>query len=597
MRRTAFALALALLLPALPAHAVELGSPKTGQALLGANLKINNTFYTKWNVFLDDDPDDDILAGAQYQTFFNRLRADLQIKQFSVGAQLDMVALAPLCTGSECGLQPNLLGGPGWPADANPLAMVELEKVWAKYQGKTVQIELGDFYASFGRGIVLALLKKPEIDQDNSLRGARFDLLTKPVDFTFLGGITNPSQISAELRNTAIRTDPLSPGSLILGGQLRVRPGSGWTLGMHGVGYDLLDDETKGTIGGTLEANGLFSGGLDFYLEGNGLFHKKAQADLNSGQIVLENRTGYMLYGVVNAYLGALTLTVEGKRYKDAQILQRDGPVTPLQYVLPPTLEHEASVTEDVNAAIQSNDITGFRARGDLWFLQSDTTAWASFAGSVDDTPVQDFNDEREVMIHPQIGIDQPIHLSDAVLLHINADVGYRHDFPVHNDADTSNFLTSWGLLHFRTDIGVTVGDHSWELVSTYRRQHRTIAAEECWTLEGAETCSGDTGWVSVENALSYTIKGSYTFAVHVDYTDDNIVQQAQTNGSIGNLHYDRLWQASTYLGGEIILKPVTNLEIAIFGGSQKAGIVCTGGACRNVPAFTGVKGKVSVNF
>ncbi len=590
------ALVAALLLSA-PAHAVQLGEPKVGQALPGANLKVNDTFYYKYNHFLDDDPEDDVPPPAPYHEFINRLRADLQIKQFSIGAQLDIVGLGLGCTDPACGPQP-ILRGTGWPADAPPHSLVELEKVWAKYQGKNVQVEVGDFYASFGRGIVLAMLKKPEIDQDNSLRGVRFDLLTKPLDFTALAGITNPAEVSIELRNTAIRTDPEAPGSLIAGGQFKVRPGGGFAVGMHGVGYDLLDGvDAKGTIGGTLEANGLIDGGLDFYLEANGLFYKETSGSEESGEIEAIDKSGYTIYGVVTAYLGAVTLTVEGKRYKDAQILRRDGPVTPLQYVLPPSLEHEPSVTEDVNAAIQSNDITGWRARGDLWLLNSDTTIWASVANSVDDTSVQDFNDEREVMLHGQLGIDQPIALGEHGSLHLNGDVGYRHDFPVHSDEDTSNFLRSWGLFHVRGDIGVTVGDHAWELVTTYRRQHYTLPQPTCWTRDEAETCSDDDGWIAMENALSYTIKGAYTFAVHLDFTDDNIVQQTQTNGSIGNLHYDKDWQASAYLGGEVILKPVQNLEIAIFGGSQKAGIVCTGGACRNVPAFTGVKGKVSVNF
>ena len=599
MQKLVFALAAVLLLPALPAHAVQLGDPKTGQALPGAQLKVNNTFYYKWNHFLDDDVDDDLIPPAQYHEFINRVRADLQIEQFSLGAQLDIVGLVPGCdAGADgCGVHPNLRG-PTWPECADPLSLVELEKVWAKYQGKNIQVSLGDFYASFGRGIVLALLKKPEIDQDNSLRGARFDLLTKNFDFTFLGGITNPGQVSLELRNTAIRNDLLSPGSLIVGGQWKLRPVRGFALGMHGVGYDLLDEEAaKGSLGGVLEANGLIDGGLDFYVEANGVFYKEPVGDAASAEIAYEDRSGYTIYGVATAYLGALTLTVEGKRYKDAQILRRDGPVTPLQYVLPPSLEHEPSVTEDVNAAIQSNDVTGWRARGDLWFLQSDTTVWASVSNSVDDTPVQDFNDEREVMLHGQIGVDQPISLGEHAVLHVNGDIGYRHDFPVHNDDDESNFLRAWGLFHFRADVGLTAGDHSWELVSTYRRQHYTLPAPICWTIGGEETCSEDEGWVAMENALSYTYKGSYTIAVHVDYTDDNIVQQTQTNGSIGNLHYDPLWQSSVYLGGEVILKPVQNLEVAIFGGSQKAGIVCTGGACRNVPAFTGVKAKVSVNF
>lgn len=594
MNRPTLLLLAASILMAVPAHAVQLGGEKPGQALPGANLKVNNTFYYKWNFFLDDDPEDDLPPHAQYHEFIDRIRADLQIKQFSVGAQVDIVGLAPGCVGDTCGKQP-ILFGEGWPEDRPQEHLVQLEKIWAKYQGKNVQIELGDYYASFGRGIVLAMLKKPEIDQDNSLLGGRFDLLTKPIDFTFLGGISNPTQVSMELRNTQIRNDDSSPGSLMVGGQFRFRPTTGLSIGFHGVGYDLIEDETKGTLGATIEANGLAQGGLDLFLEADGLFYKEAVS--SEGELILEDRTGYAIYGVMTAYLGALTLTVEGKRFKDFQKLRRDGPVVVMQYVLPPTLEHEPSVTEDVNVAIQSNDVTGYRARGDLWLLESDTTLWGSVSGSLNDESVQDFNDEREIMIHPQFGVDQPIHLGESATLHLNGDIGYRHDFPLHKDEDTSNFLRSWGLFHFRTDIGLTVGDHSWELVSTYRRQHFTTPQEVCWTIDGEETCSQEDGWIAMENAFSYTIKGKYTFAVHVDFTDDNVVQNPLTNGAIGNLHYDTQWQSSAYLGGSVILKPISNLEISIFGGSQKAGIVCTGGACRNVPAFTGVKSKVSVNF
>ena len=90
---------------------------------------------------------------------------------------------------------------------------------------------------------------------------------------------------------------------------------------------------------------------------------------------------------------------------------------------------------------------------------------------------------------------------------------------------------------------------------------------------------------------------GKYTLALHIDHTDDPIVQSLSNNGAIGNLAYDKDWRRSTYIGAEVIVKPVSNLELYAFFGSQKAGIVCTGGACRTVPAFTGVKTRLSVNF
>ena len=138
---------------------------------------------------------------------------------------------------------------------------------------------------------------------------------------------------------------------------------------------------------------------------------------------------------------------------------------------------------------------------------------------------------------------------------------------------------------------------HAFELVSTYRRHHFTLEEEECWERGGKEHCDKDDGWVSTENAFSYTYAGKLTLALHLDFTDDPIVQSLQNGGAVGNLWYDEDFKASAYVGGEVIWKPSSDFEFYLFGGSQKSGIVCTGGACRTVPSFTGVKTRVTVNF
>ncbi|MEE2827794.1 MAG: DUF6029 family protein, partial [Myxococcota bacterium] len=182
--------------------------------------------------------------------------------------------------------------------------------------------------------------------------------------------------------------------------------------------------------------------------------------------------------------------------------------------------------------------------------------------------------------------------------LHFKGDIGYRHDIPwAAPGAEAGGFQRHTGMLHYKADIGVTVGKHAFELVSTYRRYHHTLEEEVCWTRNDKELCDRDDGWVATENALSWTYDAKLTLAVHVDFTDDPIVQSLQNGGAVGNLWYDPDFRASAYLGGELIWKPTADLEIYVFGGSQKSGIVCTGGACRTVPSFTGVKSRVTVNF
>jgi len=602
---------LCAVLLASPASAIKLGKAKDGSTLHGASLNINETFYYKYNLFLDDDPDDGRPPPFAFHEFVNRTTIDLRVKKFSFGVQLDLAAAAPGCSDAnfrdkfaerhgedaDC-TPPNRVIGDGWEEPLSEMALFQLEKIFARYSGRNVNIELGDYYAAFGRGIVLSMVKKPEIDQDSSLRGLRFDLFTDPVDWTLLAGITNPQEVSMELRNQGV--DKTEWG-VLAGTALKLRPHRKFEIALHGVGYE-LQELPSWAAGGTVGVADIGSA-LDLFFEGDWFFYGTPEdAAANAPEI------GHAFYATATAYAGPMTLLIETKRYKDAQHLVRTGPVVPLQYNNPPTLEHDLSVTEDINGSIQSSDITGIRIQPELYFLQTSTTLTGSVALAYDQQPHPPFSTQNELTLHPWIGLDQPIHLG-KVDLHLKGDLGYRHDFPIRQsdfsglsedeqDALQSEFLRNTGLLHYSFDLGLSFGVHAFELVSTYKRHAFTLQEEECWSLDsGKEHCDNDDGWVAVENALSYTLMGKYTAALHVDFTDDPIVQNVSNRGAVGNLHYDAEWRRSTYIGGEIILKPVSNLEVYAFFGSQKSGVVCTGGACRTVPAFTGVKTRVSISF
>lgn len=591
----------ALLMPSV-ALGVQLGEKKPGSLLSGATLNFSNTFYYKLNLFLDDNKSDDVEPPFGFSEFVNRTNFDIRFGKFSLGGQFDLAAAAPNCgmdsfvttyrerhgDEADC-VSPNAVLGDGWDgALADEAILLRPEKIFLRYRSRHVDFDLGDFYAAFGRGITLSFVKRPEVDSDNSLLGGRFDLRTKPVNVTLLAGLTNPQEISMELRNRG--ADKLEQG-LIAGANVSVRPHRKVEFTTHGVGYN-LSETPSGAYGHTLSINGI-GDVVDLFLEGDGFFY--GYADPEAAITAGEPATGYALYGSLTAYAGPMTLLIEGKRYKDAQRMVRPGPVVPTQYTQAPTLEHEASITEDINGSVQSNDITGWRAQAEFWLMDSDTTLTASFANAFDSEEHPPFSTTREITLHPTFAVEQPFHF-EKFDLHLKGDIGYRHDLPWAEEGDDS-FHAHTGMLHYRADIGVTVGKHAFELVSTYRRHHFTLEEEECWERGGKEHCDKDDGWVSTENAFSYTYAGKLTLALHLDFTDDPIVQSLQNGGAVGNLWYDEDFKASAYVGGEVIWKPSSDFEFYLFGGSQKSGIVCTGGACRTVPSFTGVKTRVTVNF
>ena len=582
------------------ASAVQLGPPKKGSPLSGAELTVGEVFYYKLNLALDADPDDDRLPPFPLHEFVSRTSLDLRVKQFSFGVQFDLIGATPDCSGDtpagqsdRFGPHPDCVLGEGWNDDAPRNVLVRPEKIFLRYRSRNFDLDVGDFYAAFGRGIVLSLVKQPEIDVDTSLLGARTDIRTEYVDFTLLGGLTNPQEVSMELRNLDIDK---TEWDVLAGANLQLRPHRQVSVTAHGVGYN-LQEVPSFAVGGTVGLNGL-GGALDLFAEGDAFLYGYEDVDVAvaSG----EPKAGYAIYASGTTYAGPLTLLLEFKRYKNTRhpdIMTRAGPVVPTQYGKPPTLEYDLAVSDDVQKSIDSEDITGWKASGDLWFLMSDTTISVSFANSFDHDDHPGYSPQREVSIHPMVGLRQPLRLGEEASLHLEGEVGYRHDFPMRSpDGDPDQFLPNVGLLHYRADIGLTVGVHAVEIVSTYRRHHYTLADEACWLQDGETRCDKDDGYVAWENALSYTLMGKYTIALHLDYTD-RIQDQLGPLAGIGNLAFNDEFVASTYIGGELILKPISNLEVYLFWGSQKSGIVCTGGACRTVPAFTGVKSKVSITF
>mgnify|MGYP000061574436 CR=1 FL=1 len=602
---------LCVLTCATSAYGVQLGEKKDGQVMSGATLDVTQSLYYKYNVFLDENPSDDIPAPFPFSEFINRTQADLRIGPFTLGVQFDFAATSPTCSdaryaakyadayGADAAcIHPNELRGSGWAERAPRNALAMLEKVYLKYQSKYFEAELGDFYVAVGRGVALAMVRQPNIDQDNSLFGGRFNVLTKPVDVTGFVGFTNPQEISMELRNQQIDS---VERSLLAGGWVNVRPVKNLALSVHGVGYDLTE-LASGLVGGSVGVRNI-GDAVDVFFEGNTfIYGQDPELDINLPP------TGYGLYGTVTGYAGPLTMLFEFKRYKDAQLLRESGPVVPLQYNQPPSLEFEIAVTEDVNGSVISNDIIGGRLQGELFFLMTNTTITASVLGSVDQEAHPPFSRQGEFTLHPWARLDQSIHVGKTDL-HLQGAVGYRHDFPFRlkpgpNVSDeererlSTEFLRNASVLHWNIDIGVSVGIHSFEWVSYFRRYAFTLEEENCWRRRsGDETCDKDDGWIANENALSYTLMGKYTIALHLDFTDDPLVQSLGNSGAVGNLIYDPWFKSSAFIGAEIIAKPIPELELYLFGGSQKAGIVCTGGACRTVPAFTGVKSRVTVSF
>jgi hypothetical protein len=494
----------------------------------------------------------------------NRLTASVNAGRLSAHAQVDQVALMA----NEYALddvvvrERDLISGDlrsPWP-DGTFYANVE--KFGLRYASPAVELQLGDSYAAFGRGLALNLNRNVDLDVDTSIQGVKALIRAGNWDITGLAGQLNRQQVFQDNPNLGIHGDRRHG---ILG--LRA-DGFGFgpvNLGAHAVAYAFTGDtgwkagfERVTTpvdvvaVGGNVEAVGV--GGLDLYLEGNGFAFP---TDATFGGAPAE--PGFAVYGSATAYPGPFVLTVDGKAYKNAARV--NTLLTPELYnaAIGPTLEYERATTEDSAAATNSNEIYGGRAQLD-WSAAPGLSPFVSVAVFRDVAlgPLS-FHQVPETIVHGLVGLEA-IGDSASLIAHTGVRVDDRdgeefgYDLQVHGD------------LLGRAPLG-----KGWFLDGAFALEH----------FKWGRNSISQHDYVEMETAVSVQSGSLVTLTWYTDFTTNPLVT---TTGNLSD---------AVYGAGEIQVKPVGNITIKGFFGAYKAGIRCSGGQCRRLPGFEG--GRISV--
>ncbi len=105
----------------------------------------------------------------------------------------------------------------------------ELEKVSASYAGPHFEATLGDFYLSYGRGLVVSLRKIDALGVDTTLRGGTFTARAGGFSANVAGGVTNV--VNTDPSTGAEAPDPEDP---IVAGRLEYRLSQLFALGIDG---------------------------------------------------------------------------------------------------------------------------------------------------------------------------------------------------------------------------------------------------------------------------------------------------------------------------------------------------------------------------
>lgn len=478
----------------------------------------------------------------------SRLNVDIGWRRFRAFTRFDTAAF-PQRPAGACG-----------PDATTPLSLRSrfcqnpfyVEKWGIEYSSRAVDAVLGDFYVSFGRGLVLSIRKIDELGVDTTLRGGKLVYHEDQLAAALVLGVSNMQNVDEATGRTIADYPPdntflrpvAAPRDFIGGARVEYRFFDRVNIGAHEVGGIQAINATSGAqarndsffmYGGTIDSPHLLKW-LGVYFEGAG--QSTSASDARS--------SGYALYSALNGYFGPLTLQIEIKDYSKYLPWKASVPggyveFRPVQYLSLPTAER---VLTELQAPLF--DVRGARARAD-WRLRDWLLVYASYAYFEDDsTP------SAPLSFHdPYAGAE------------IRWNRGQSHLFP------SAGYRLEWDR--------------------ALRAEHQHIGHLE-W--DGTQVLprglSIETqGFVLLRNEPGlmvppWTEGNAYLALKWTPYVVATLGYEWTTLQSSARTHH--------YFNGAIQWNITTASSIRVFVGGTRGGLKCVSGVCRVFPPFSGAR-------
>lgn len=498
-------------------------------------------------------------------------------------------------------------------------------KLSLTYSTRELEATLGDFYAQFGRGLVLSVRKQDELASDTTLRGARATGTLRMDDLRFrltaLAGTANPLRVdeasgrhlgtTGDVRDglaawTEAGMPRMTPSSfdpeprpnfapdLLYGFELsaRTKPAglsfSGTRLERQCAGSGsacepLANDLVRAagvidTFGVALDLPDLWGHGA-FYVE----IARQRLSDYRTalGAQAPDATEGGAVYGSLNLHQRPVAFTLEGKHYRNFHPLRANVDIgsarefTPVQYSSPPTTMPVWSDTEFDGFNLC---VTGGRARVDLelaerisvfgWVGRYDTWGESVAVGTCD---AVDDNLNRIWDFAQGFELGSADRASRAEAL-----VGSRFDATDREILDPQGEPTQ---VFYR------------ELYARHhfvRRLVREVSASfEGWHRRRRQTLGGpDEPWFQGTTVTGLQLGTRWGLALGFEYDQNPAFPDLYLNGQL-RYEFEGLgvpWQAGPS-------------SLVLFAGQRQGGLRCVSGVCRVYPPFEGVRLDLTLGF
>lgn len=414
-------------------------------------------------------------------------------------------------------------------------ADLEIFKFKLGYLGENFEVIGGDFYQSFGRGIVLYVQEDKDLNLDRTIRGGnarfgndRFEVQAFGGEVKWFSFLDNASEMTYVEREI---NDELFGGRASIRVYENIRLSANYVTGTL---YEFIRNESVGedfqTGSLNVEASGLLNGLFDFYMEYAELYW---DSDTPYG---VEAEDGEAMYGSLTSYLGDFTVQLEYKSYD----------YWAYRYGRPPTADREDEVNE-------LDDTRGARIKVDYFMAATDTLIYVS-ASQFNNQGHEDYlgNIQRNKNTHYYMGIEQNWH---HLYAHVTFGIKEYEEIDETHHRATGDFVYTF------------LDKHSLNLYGEYKYTE----------ISGFEKNEYKT-------YLTYSMSPYFSVTGHYNRHEFD-----STSGSQSTV--DDWW------AGELSVTPIDTLTINLLYGGLPTGLICSGGQCRIVPEFEGVQASVTYRF
>lgn len=479
------------------------------------------------------------------------------------------------------------------------------------YATADLEATVGDFYAQFGRGMVLSVRKQDELSGDTTIRGLRLNGQTRwdkwRLRASALGGNMNPLRIDSasgrflgvrsrefraldsvtELTMPRVVNNDFVPDSrptylpdAVYGAEVELKHPLA-SVSLHGVGFARgCIEEADGScrpLSADLSrsARHIHQGGLG--VEFPNLFEwASAYVEYAEQRLTFAEQSqphhGRALYASASTSWAPLTTTFEGKYVRGYQTVAagvdtgRAPEFSPVIYNLVPTTH---PVWNDTQFENFGTCVTGGRVRTDLEFARG--LSWFTSLGYY-----HTYGEVGPASCVPEASnlnrvwdVSQGLETSsDGGKSVAQVTLGTRFDeTDVPRVDERGNASTNYYReAYVRYDVVQSMGhDSSVQLQGWHRRRHQLLGGPADPWLQGMTTTALQLG-------------SRWNFAVGVEYDQNPAFP-------------------GTYFSGQVRFNIDPSNNVSLFVGQQRGGLRCVSGVCRIFPPFEGARLESTLRF